>query len=132
MLYPAGKNDSSNMQGYFVDEPTIRVGYVVDTNIPVVAGSKDSNNGSWKTGFEPHWLSCDLFKASWNVTFSFTGEAQYTRAKTSYKRRVFEPPKMGPGHPGYYENALYYYFGKVIRGQLSNGLGFKRNYSDTI
>ena len=131
-IQPPYKNDSSNMQGYFMDEPTIRVGYVVDTNIPVVAGSIDSNNGSWKTIFEPHWLSCDLFKASWNVTFNFTGEAQYARVKTSDKRRIFEPPKMGPGHPDYRENALYYGFGRVIRNRLRNGFGFKDSYLDTM
>ena len=130
-IQPPYRNDSRNMQGYFMDEPTIRVGYVVDTNIPVVAGSTDSNNGSWKTIFEPHWLSCDLFKASWNVEFTFIGEAQYTRVKTSDKRRIFEPPKMGPEHPEYRENALYYSFGRVIRDQLSNGFDFKNGYSDT-
>ena len=131
-IQPPYKNDSSNMQGYFMDEPTIRVGYVVDTNIPVVAESTDSNNGSWKTIFEPHWLSCDLVKASWNVDFIFIGEAQYTTVKTSDNRRVFEPPKMGPGHPDYRENALYYGFGRVIRNRLSAGYGYKNGSSDTM
>jgi len=130
-IQPPYRNDSGNMQGYFTDEPTLRVGYVVDTNIPVVEGSADSNNGTWKTVFEPHWLSCDLFKASWNVTFNFTSEIQSTIVKTSDKRRVFEPPKMGPGHPDYRENALYNGFGRLIRNRLRNGLGFKNGSSDT-
>jgi len=131
-IQPPYQNGSSNMQGYFVSEPTIRVGYVVDTNIPVVEGSVDSNNGSWNTVFEPHWLSCDLFKASWNVTFNFTDQIQTATVKTSNKRRVFEPPKMGPGNPRYRENALYYAFGRVIRNTLTNGWGFKEGSLDTM
>ncbi|PUU80022.1 hypothetical protein B9Z19DRAFT_1045457 [Tuber borchii] len=131
-IQPPYRDDSSNMQSYFMDEPTIRVGYVVDTNIPVVAGSTDSNNGSWKTIFELHWLSCDLFKASWNMTFNFTGGARSTKVKTSGKRRVFQPPKMGPGHPDYRENALYYGFGRVTRDRLSNGFGYKDSYLETM
>lgn len=129
---PPYQNGSNNTQGYFADEPTIKVGYVVDTGVPVVEGSIDSNNGSWKTVFEPHLLSCDLFKASWNVTFNFTGETQSATVKVSNTRKVFEPPKMGPTNPKYRENALYYAFGKVIRDRLSNGFGFKRNYLDTM
>jgi len=129
---PPYQNGSSNMQGYFVDEPTIRVGYVVDTGIPVVEGSIDSNNGSWKTVFEPHWLSCDLFKASWNVTFNFTGETQSATLKASNPRKVFEPPKMGPANPKYRENTLYYAFGRAIRNILENGFGFKDGYLDVM
>ncbi|KAG0634740.1 hypothetical protein HOY80DRAFT_1025565 [Tuber brumale] len=128
---PLYRNGSDNMQGYFTGEPTIRVGYVVDTGIPVEEGSIDSNNGVWKTVFEPHWLSCDLFKASWNVTFDFTGGTQSATVKASNKRRVFEPPKMGPTHPNYRENAFYFSFGRLIRRRLQNGSGFKMGSADT-
>ncbi|RPA94924.1 hypothetical protein L873DRAFT_1792549 [Choiromyces venosus 120613-1] len=128
---PPYQNGSNNRQGYFMQEPTIRIGYVVDTNIPVVEGSIDSNNGAWKTVFEPHWLSCDLFKASWKANFNFTDEKQSITFKTSNLRRVFQPPMMGPTHPMYRENALYYAFGKVLRNRLSNGYGFKAGYLDT-
>jgi len=97
----------------------------------VAEGSVDSRNGTWKTVFEPHWLSCDLSKAYWNVTLNFTNEAQSATIKASNKRRVFEKPKMGPLHPNYKENALYYAFGKMIRNRLNNGNGFK-NGSDDI
>ncbi|KAG0124257.1 hypothetical protein HOY82DRAFT_588002 [Tuber indicum] len=123
-------NGSDNMQGYFTGEPTIRVGYVVDTGIPVVEGSVDSESGLWKTVLEPHWLSCDLFKASWNVTFNFTGTPS-ARVKTSNRRRLFEPPKMGPTHPNYRENALYYSFGRLIREKLREGLGARNGTLDT-
>ncbi|PWW74988.1 hypothetical protein C7212DRAFT_297684 [Tuber magnatum] len=131
-IQPPYQNGSDNLQGYFVDEPTIRVGYLVDTGVPVVEGSIDSNNGRWKTVFEPHWLSCDLRKAFWNVTFNFTDEVQSATVRTSNKRRVFEPPKMGPGHSNYRENALYYAFGKLVRLRLINGHGFKDGYRDTM
>ena len=129
---PPYGNGSANMQGYFVDEPTIRVGYLVDTKIPVEEGSVDSHNGTWKTVFEPHWLSCDLFKASWNVTFNFTDQIQSASVKTSNKRRVFVPPKMGPSDPGYRENALYYAFGRAIRIKLSSAWGFKLSSEDKM
>ena len=131
-IQPPYMNGSGNMQGYFTDEPTLRVGYVVDTNIFVVEESIVSNNSKWKTVLEPHWLSCELFKASWNVTFNFTSDIQSTIVKTSDKRPVFKPPKMGPGHPDYFENALYYGFGSAIRGILNYQYGYKHGSSDTF